>query len=478
MNTKTLFRWHLWLGLVTGAFLFVVGGSGSVAVFIEEIDWLVTPALRAKVPEGAKRVGPDALVASIRAAYPEDRLTVLNLSERPSFAHVAKVQSKSRGSLDVFLDPVTGRIQGDREYSGAYTSTARNFIRQLHLRLFMGLWGRVFVGFFGVTLVLSCITGLWIYRGWIKNLFRLRWGASGPRTRWSDLHKIVGVWSLAANILFGVTGAVYGYENLVGQVRSHWLRPRATAENPPAPRPARPVSIASAARVDPLSLDAVLERARVEFPDLTVRNILFPANAGGTLSLRGDVPSLFVNQSHVRRSSGISFDATGAVRQKTDAREATGWSRVYLAFDPLHFGYIGGTPTKILWFILGLAPGVLSLTGAWLWWRRTRALPSRHKPAAPAPARASFVVRCALAASALTLLGAYVLVARAQKDWSLTGKLIEHALAKPVALALTVFPVTGLLLWLAARAAPHRGRFALVMGLFGAWYLTLTTLFQ
>lgn len=478
MNTKTLFRWHLWLGLVTGAILFVVGGSGAVAAFIEEIDWLVTPALRANRPAGAAPASADAMLASVRAAYPGDRVTALNLSGRPAFAHVAKVQSKARGNLDVFIDPASGRIKGDRVTTAAYTSTLRNFIRQLHLRLLMGLWGRVFVGVFGVTLVVSSVTGLWIYRGWIKNVFRLRW-QKGGRTRWSDLHKLVGLWSLLFNLLVGLTGAVYGYENLAGQIRSHWLRareerPAATAKAAAARPPAARVRPADAS----LGVDALLQRAREEFPDLAVRNVLLPANPTAPVVLRGDVPSALVMQSHVRRASFISFDpVSGQVRQRVDGRDATGWDRAYSAFDPLHFGYFGGMPTKVLWFFLGLAPSALAFTGAWLWWRRMR--PGREGPnEAAVLAGASNVRGIVIAAVAVTLLGAYALVARAQGNWSLTPRLLEHALAKPLALALTAFPVTLALLWLARRSVANRIRLVATSGLCAAWYLTLVTLFQ
>jgi uncharacterized iron-regulated membrane protein len=36
----------------------------------------------------------------------------------------------------------------------------------------------------------------------------------------------------------------------------------------------------------------------------------------------------------------------------------------------LHFGNFGGTPVKILWCLLGLAPMALFGTGALMWWNR------------------------------------------------------------------------------------------------------------
>lgn len=483
MKTKTLFQWHVWLGVATGLLMLIIGTSGAVAVFIEEIDWLATPALRVTPSSNSgQRADVDAVLAAVKAAYPDGRLGGLKVSDRPSFAHVARVQVKGRGSLDVFVNPDSGVIQGDRVVTSSYTSTLRNFIRQLHLRLFMGLWGRVFVGVFGVTLVLSCITGLWIYRGWIKNLFRLRWNAAGARTRWSDLHKLVGVWSLLFNVVIGVTGAVFGLENLTGQIRSKWLRPAAEA------RAAGTRATPSAPSVPPvetrLSVEALLEKARGAFPDLTVTSITFPTSPTAPVVFRGSVPHPLVQQSHVRSANSISIDPyTGGVRQKVDGRDATGWSRLYSSFDPLHFGYFGGMVTKVIWFILGLAPGVLSLSGAWLWWKRTR---GKVRPPAAAKEKATVAaaprrwLRPVLWSGAgVALGGAYVLVSLSQGTWAVTDKHIEHGLAKPLALALVAFPVTGALgyvLWRSSRFG--RYAFAAGAGLSAVWYLTLVTLFQ
>ena len=82
----------------------------------------------------------------------------------------------------------------------------------------------------------------------------------------------------------------------------------------------------------------------------------------------------------------------------------------------------------------------------------------------------------AFVTTVLTLAGAYALAARAHDGWALTGKLLAHAIAKP--LALVAFPVTALLGWVAMRAAAHRGRFTAACALASAWYLGLVTLFQ
>ena len=477
MSAKTLFRWHLVLGLFSGIFMFLIGLTGAIAVFAEEIDWLVIPPLRAKAAPDGRRADADAIVTNLKARYPGGRIGTIEFSTRPSFAHQVNVSTRqpdgrSRG-VTAYIDPATGTIQGDRSFGGGYFGSVYQFIRQSHVRLLMGAWGRVFVGVFGVTLMLSCITGLWIYRGWIKKLFQLRLkGGWGGRPPWAELHKFIGVWSLLFNLIIGLSGAVLGLENVYIRVQKEWFASKEAVATKPA---ARPAAVATGALLTPNQL---LAHARQAFPDLTVRSMSLPVKAGTPVSLSGDVPNPLVAQSHVRRRNSLRLDpVTGAMISKVDGREDTGWIRVYWAIDPLHFGYFGGLLTKVIWFILGMTPSFLALTGTWMWWRR------RAHAAQPAPASVPAATRVASPRWVVPVIGvatlacAYAVVAKDAGNWAFTHRLAEHWLVKPVALGLVAFPITGLLVWISWRwrhsAAVHAGAWLLL----GGWYVCLTSLF-
>jgi uncharacterized iron-regulated membrane protein len=489
MSLKTLFRWHLWLGLISGVFMFLICLTGSLAVFAEEIDWLVIPPLRVKAPAAGTQLDVDTVLARVRVAYPEARVNGFTFSRGPAFAHVAALQVRKEGRnqrVDAYVNPYTGDVQGDRVVSGGYFSSVYQFLRQSHVRLLMGLWGRVFVGVCGVSLVLSCITGLWIYRGWIKKMFTLRLsGGWGNRPPWAEMHKFIGVWSLLFNVLIGLTGAVLGIENLVNQVESKWLRKRpapAVAASASTDEVAVGTTAATRARANEpqLPVSALLAKAREAFPDFTPRTLTFPARAGAAVGIRGEVPSMLVAQSHVRTSNSITLDpTTGAVVRITDGRKYTGWSRVYGMIDPLHFGYFGGLPTKIIWFILGLTPCVLAVSGTLMWWRRrARATAPRGTDVPPVPAHgqdARATIRwITIAAIAFTLVLAYAIVARAFNNWAFTHRFAEFWIVKPISIALCAFPVTILLAWLAARTRTRPWIYSGACALMGGWYLFLT----
>lgn len=458
LSVKTAFRWHRWLGLASGALLLVIGTSGAVAVFKAELDWLVTPALRASHPAGP-RPSPDAFAAAIAAAYPRASLAALELAPAAGFAHRASIVPAEGGSREVFLDPATAAVRGDRPISGGYFSSLHNFVRQFHVRLLMGAWGRVFVGVFGVVLALSCLTGLYIYRNWLAGLWRLRWRGLTAPARARELHKWVGLWALLFNLMIAVTGAVLGLESLTARIEREWLG-QPPAENPP-PR--------ATAVGTPLAPATLVARAQAAFPDLRVTSITLPRRPGEPAVVRGDAGVLIA-----RQQNHVALDpVSGATLAVADRRQATGWARAYLAFDPLHFGYFGGYTVKAFWLLLGLTPGLLSITGFWLWWRRRP--PARADAADPG---LSVTARAILAVSTAAALAAAFLVAAKTHGWSSTATLIEHAIAKPLALALVAFPLTWGLLVLARRWIARPAPFAAACALGGGYYASLASLFQ
>ena len=80
---------------------------------------------------------------------------------------------------------------------------------------------------------------------------------------------------------------------------------------------------------------------------------LGPATAGG--GLFGSLT--------LRAADGFEVD-------RRDPVKAGFWMRVNGWMEPLHFGDFGGLTLKWLYFILGLSPALLSLTGTWLWIER------------------------------------------------------------------------------------------------------------
>lgn len=351
MTRAAFFRLHSWLGIVTGVGLLLVAWTGSLVVFNDEIEWVLDPEVRADPARGV--VPLNDVVAAIQHRHPGLRLE-LHPQIGPHWVHVAYVY-QGRTQRMLLVDPASAAIRRDDAMDG-YVFSYSYFLRQLHVRLLMGYWGRVLVGAFGVTLLLSVLTSLRIYREWFRSLLRLRRN-EGRRIFHMDLHKAIGLWSLLFNLMFAVTGAVLGLENLYYRI---WPPAITDVIALPPPTFAVPVPIT------PDTLVAGLARF-----DPAFRPTAIGVREDGTLSVSGDHPGVLAAEGASRYEASAG---TGVVTASRDARREPWPGYLYNLLDPLHFGYFGerwglaaGYAVELLWFVAGLAPGVLAITGGVMW---------------------------------------------------------------------------------------------------------------
>jgi uncharacterized iron-regulated membrane protein len=348
---------HGWLGLGLGLVLAIICGSGAVAVFGHEIDWLLDPALR--VEPGQKRASLDALHAEVARTFPQAKIAWWQLQSGPRFADEVEIypQYVDRdhwGEPDrVYVDPYRGVIQG-----AGRKLAARSFLRAFHYYWFdtrLG-WGFYLVASFAFVLLGSVLTGMAIYRRWWQGLVKLRF-RSGKRILFSDLHRFCGAWTLVFNFIIALTAVYYLVEWIGGGHDWEKQTPVLSAE-----RVAR--LPAGAAR---RSLDSQVATARAVFPDLRIANISLPVEPDDPLYFDGQATAWFVRE----RGNKLLLDPyDGMVVHQHRAEDLSVGHRWVETVDVIHFGNFGGLVSKILWCVFGLMLPALFVTGAWLGIRR------------------------------------------------------------------------------------------------------------
>lgn len=362
---RRLFDLHAALGLTVGAALAFIALTGSLAVFRREVDWLTTPALR--VASGSVVVNLDEAHRAALAGHPPaegELLWELRRPEGPRYAYVALFRRGNR-LTEVFVDPRSGHVTGERTMDVHLDSVAYA-LRQLHVRLWMGVWGRALVGLCGVFMVALALTGWWLSRG--------RGGGARRARGTSRWHLVLGRWTLAFHLVTGASGAVLGLE-----VLPHLLRAR--------PRPAA-VSREALPPLGPLAgphfygLEEAAQRAAALAPGSVARVLRFGAKPH-VVTAHLDHGSPWI----ARGASEVHVDLLrGRLAVFEDARAAPLRDRAYNALDPLHFGYFGeawgtaaGYAVRVAWSLLGLSPAVLMVTGTLLWRRRALKRESRSR---------------------------------------------------------------------------------------------------
>jgi uncharacterized iron-regulated membrane protein len=348
LRARRWFVWHSWIGVTAGLLLFLICWSGSIAVFSEEIDWLLNPAQRVE-PAGKLRSWGE-WQAAVERAYPDARVdSILAPRTRRSAAEIL-IETPDGRLLRTYVDPFTAQVTGQTSYFNV-----QRFFRSLHMCLFdpggTGA-GYYFVMAFSLALAGSLATSLMFYKRWWQRF--LVWKAHGSfRAFWSEAHKLTGLWSLWFIAVMAITGIWYLVEFANLGFAYPELAPVAQAET----------------RTH-LTTDELAASAHAVWPDLKLTQMYTPGGYYGPVAVfHGDDASVLVRS----RANVLVLNANDATPVLVRSAADLGWPARWVdTADPLHFGNFGGLLIKTLWFLFGLLLSALCLTGAYLHLQRQR----------------------------------------------------------------------------------------------------------
>lgn len=370
-----LVRLHRWLGLAMAGFLAVAGLTGSVIAFHHELDEWLNPELF-EVASGGAAVSAFELAARVEREDPRARVTYFALEPEPDRAQVLSVagrldeagKPRELGYNQVFLDPVTGRELGRRDWGAARLDRAHliPFLYSLHYTLHLPeRWGTWLMGGIALAWLLDCFVAFGLVLPLRRAYWKLKRGAGAWRLSF-DLHRAGGLW-LWGLLLVVALSAVY--LNLQHEV----FRPAlgALAEITPTPIE-RAATREHKAGAEP----------RISYPEVV-------AMARDEARRRGWVAPFDAFYSQEFGAYGVGFgdhhapglgvpwmyfdDQDGHILAWTAPGVGTKGDVFMQWLLPLHTGNIIGLPGRILVSLLGLAVAMLSVTGVVIWSRKRRA---------------------------------------------------------------------------------------------------------
>lgn len=341
-------RWfdlHSWIGLKLCLFMGFVCFTGTLAVFAQELDWLLHAEMR--VTPGAQRASWGTMVDAVQRAHPTWTLQGLSAPHASRFAARAQMRTDDGRLRFVWVDPYSGKVTGDTHWFNVH-----RLLRNTHRHLMLPVkYGVPLVAALAIPLLLSLVSSLFIYKRWWRGFFS--WPrADRPRRLWGDIHRLCGVWSLWFVALIALTGGWYLVESLGGKAA-------------PPPKISLPGNDGSAASApaDPAAIDRAVALLRQHWPELRVAGMQ-PGTAGTGLLIDGQAQAWLVRD----RANVAGFDLRdGRLLGIQDGRALDVHQRIAEMADPLHFGSFGGWPVRLLWFLAGAALTALSFTGVYLY---------------------------------------------------------------------------------------------------------------
>ena len=347
-----LFQVHLWLGVLTGLYVVIVCVSGAALVFRIDLQRALHPHLFTP-SAGGPLADPVAVMESVSRAYPAHKLSGVDAPTTLRPTYLAYVTSGAEFRT-VLIDPVSTAVLGELPDHAVIRA-----LRDVHYNLLGGRTGRALngVGAFGILAL--CATGLVVWwpgrkswrRGFVIDFSR------GRRVIW-ELHRAIGVWSVVFIAVTAVTGLSFvfpaGFRALVNRVS-------------PITVSRSPQSGAPTGSAGGPSWREVIDQARPLAAGQYVARVVLPFGD------RGAYLVMFAERSPTPASSeltSIYIDQYTGARLATVVAERSWGDAVMAEMTPLHVGGVGGQPGRFAWFVLGLSPAALFVTGLIVWWRR------------------------------------------------------------------------------------------------------------
>jgi uncharacterized iron-regulated membrane protein len=255
------FQIHLWVGLILTLFLIMIGLTGSILVFREELENLAGLNPWHNLPTSARPVDPVEAIANVRAAFPQAQLISPRAPIASNPVYVAVLQGRGRnfGMGSIAIHPVTAQVLGRMPRRLPPNWAWLGFVRNLHTTLLLGIKGREVNGVLAGALLLINLTGMVIWWPGLK-LWPRALGvdfARGWRRINFDLHRAAGFWTFAIVSFWGISGVYFGWpgetRHLVDRISPlvSAIPPAVTVEPSEAPVADLHVMLSEAARLDP-----------------------------------------------------------------------------------------------------------------------------------------------------------------------------------------------------------------------------------
>lgn len=351
MKKGIIFSIHSIAGLLSGIFVLAMSLSGSLLVFHDELDKISFPATHSS---GNAILPVDSCYRSLQKDYPHAQISscVLPGSAAEPFLFTIYDSSYKDGTaaLEVFLHPQTAQILETRG-SGEMKNSFMSWLSGFHSSFHLGRTGEWLLGFFSLVFLLSIITGLILYRKnvWAVLCFRRRVFKKG------NLHQLIGVYALLFNLMIGVTG--------------FWMQRYVFKKEFYSSESYTPILKTSPNLF--YNIDSSFEKMHGQYPAFTAAVIYFPQSKKSKTAIYG---SLSTNSFiHSKKYADVIFlDSIGNIAKTAFVNDIDPSSRYDIINAQVHYGKYGGLPVKILYCLLGLSGGLLSITGSILWIKRRK----------------------------------------------------------------------------------------------------------
>lgn len=358
-SIKTWSWLHKWCSLVCTVFMLLLCVTGLPLIFHHEIGHLLGTEVEApKMAPETPKASLDEILKVAHARHPDRVIQFASQDEDDEnvwFVTLTPTPAPTDDFKSVAVDGRTAKILAEPKFDEGFMWV----MFKLHVDLFAGLAGKLFLGFMGLLLLVAIVSGVVLYAPFMRKLdFGEVRRDRSPRVKWLDLHNLLGIVTLVWAFVVGGTGMINTWADLLIK---YWQYDQLSSLL--AKYQGEPLTPAA----DRGSLQKSMEAAFAQAPATKLSFIAFPGTAfssphHNTFFLKGNEPLTS------KLLQPVLVDAKTA--QVTASPKLPWYLTALLVSQPLHFGDYGGMPMKIIWALLDIATIVVLGSGLYLWLKR------------------------------------------------------------------------------------------------------------
>jgi uncharacterized iron-regulated membrane protein len=272
LRPRTIRIWskvHTWTSLISTVFLLLLCITGLPLIFHHEIDHLLYEEVEpAKLPADAPRADLDKVAQAGLAKFPGHAIQFMFWDrDEPELVMLSigkTVDSDPAKNRIAKLDARTGQYLEEHDYQSHITW----IFYKLHVDMYAGLPGKLFLGFMGFLFCIAIVSGVVLY--W-PSTRKLDFGTVRRKRsrllRWLDLHNLLGVVTVIWALTVGFTGVINTWADLMFKAWQGGQLAEMVAEYKERPAPQQATSV-----------HAAVAAARELMPDMTPSFVAFPGN--------------------------------------------------------------------------------------------------------------------------------------------------------------------------------------------------------
>lgn len=379
MMKRLWFQLHWFFGITAGLVLAVVGLTGALLSYYEELTRAFSPGvMTVAVRDTAPLTVPD-LVARVHEAVPDRRILLMTVMRNPEDAVGVRLSigDGTRGET-YFVDPYTGQMLGRSQADVVF-----RFIMDIHRFLTVDGIGKQITG--AATLLLFLLAASGLYLRWPRRIgnwrawFHIDFKKQGRPFLW-NLHAVIGTVVLVPYLLSATTGLYWSYDWWRGMLFSmagveqpvrnkQPEKPKMAKQGDANTKGERKKALPDLASTSADDMSTVWDSFVARVPDYTKVYLRPSQKAGGPLQMTW----LDKSVPHERAFSRMDIEpASGTIRNEERYAQKTTGGQLMTSIYALHRGSFFGPVGIVVMMLSSLMMPVFFVTGWMLYLDRRK----------------------------------------------------------------------------------------------------------